>query len=147
MSQLLYAMQFKGQAVPGPAQGVLKATSRSPSSRMTSLVGANGLEGKLEPISGLEAAFESTVTFVDDTRFTESGTIRFGEKHRLRFSTVDHGFLNQSADRKLRHGAVMWRVEGGEGQFEGASGLITSNFTVGESGEVVDNHFGLIFTK
>jgi hypothetical protein len=47
----------------------------------------------------------------------------------------------------LKHGTVNWRVDGGDGQFEGASGLITSNFTVGPNGEVVDNHFGLIFLK
>ena len=39
----------------------------------------------------------------------------------------------------------MWQVDSGEGQFAGASGLITSNFTVGEAGEVVDHHVGLIF--
>jgi hypothetical protein len=33
------------------------------------------------------------------------------------------------------------------GQFEGASGLITSNFTVSDTGEVVDHHFGALFVK
>jgi hypothetical protein len=72
----------------------------------------------------------------------ESGRIRFGE-HVLRFSTVGQGYLAASADPKLRHGTVTWRVDGGKGQFEQASGLITSNFTIGQEGEVVDNHFGL----
>jgi hypothetical protein len=39
----------------------------------------------------------------------------------------------------------MWRVDDGEGQFAGASGLITSNFTLSDTDEVIDNHFGLIF--
>jgi hypothetical protein len=39
----------------------------------------------------------------------------------------------------------MWRIESGEGQFAGASGLITSNFFVGAQGEVIDHHFGVIF--
>jgi hypothetical protein len=147
MTQLLYAMQFKGQATPGPAPGVLKAATRSPSSRLTSLAGPCGLESRLECISGGEAEFESTVTFVGDSHFVESGSIRFGDGHVLRFSTVDQGFLGGSADANLKHGAVMWRIDGGEGQFEGASGIITSNFTVGEAGEVVDNHFGVIFTR
>jgi hypothetical protein len=42
---------------------------------------------------------------------------------------------------------VMWRVEGGEGQFAGANSLITSNFFVGEAREVTDNHFGVIFIE
>jgi hypothetical protein len=39
----------------------------------------------------------------------------------------------------------MWRVEGGEGQFAGARGLITSNFFVGEAGMVTDHHVGVTF--
>jgi hypothetical protein len=38
-------------------------------------------------------------------------------------------------------------VAGGEGQFAGATGLITSNFFVGENGEVTDHHFGVIFVE
>ena len=39
----------------------------------------------------------------------------------------------------------MWRVTGGEGQFAGASGLITSNFFVGDDLAVTDHHFGVLF--
>jgi len=39
----------------------------------------------------------------------------------------------------------MWQVDSGEGQFAGASGLITSNFSVSDTGDVVDHHFGLLF--
>ena len=39
----------------------------------------------------------------------------------------------------------MWQVEGGEGQFDGAQGLITSNFTISDAGEVTDHHMGVIF--
>ena len=41
----------------------------------------------------------------------------------------------------------MWRVDGGEGQFAGASGYITSNFTLSDTGDVTDNQFGVIFVK
>jgi hypothetical protein len=41
----------------------------------------------------------------------------------------------------------MWQVDGGEGQFAGARGLITSNFFVSETGEVTDCHFGLLFVQ
>jgi len=39
---------------------------------------------------------------------------------------------------------IIWRIQNGQGQFEGATGLVTSNFTVGSKGEVTDNHFGVI---
>jgi hypothetical protein len=42
---------------------------------------------------------------------------------------------------------VMWQVDGGDGQFAGASGLITSNFFVGDGGEVTDHHLGVLFLQ
>jgi hypothetical protein len=106
------------------------------------------VNGNLQPAAGGTASFESEVTLTGETTFQESGTITFGQGgHRLRFSTVGQGYLGSSPDPKLRHGSVMWRVDGGEGQFAGASGLITSNFTVSETGEVTDNHLGVVFVK
>ena len=45
----------------------------------------------------------------------------------------------------MNHGSVIWLIEGGEVQFEGATGLITSNFTITDTGKVTDNHFGVIY--
>jgi len=45
------------------------------------------------------------------------------------------------------HSTVMWRVDGGEGQFAGASGLITSNFFVGEHFGITDHQFGVLFIR
>ena len=102
----------------------------------------------IEPAPGGKAEFESEVTLTGDTSFLEKGSIRFGDgNNRLHFSTIEHGYLGDSADPKLKSGAVMWRVDGGEGQFAGASGYITSNFTLSDTGEVTDNQFGVIFVK
>jgi hypothetical protein len=149
MKQIIYAMQFAGHAAPVAGSAtVLKAKTRATSCTLTTSVGPAGLNGALKPASGADAFFESEVTITGETSFVESGSICFGEtNHELRFSTVGQGYLNACADPKLKHGSVMWRVEGGTGQFAEATGLITSNFTIGEGGEVIDNHFGLIFTK
>jgi hypothetical protein len=45
----------------------------------------------------------------------------------------------------VQQGAVTWRIDGGDGQFAGAQGLITSNFLVGPNGEVTDHHLGVIY--
>jgi hypothetical protein len=91
---------------------------------------------------------ESVAAAVFTTSFLESGSIRFGDgKHRLRFSTVGQVYLGDSPEPKLRSGAVMWKVDGGEGQFAGASGYITSNFTIDDAGHVTDNQFGMIYIK
>jgi hypothetical protein len=149
MKQVIYAMQFKGKAAPGTSPNVMKATTSASSNTLTTVIGADGVQGKLEPTAGGgKAQFESDVTLTGATSFLEKGTIRFGDgNNRLHFSTVEHGYLGDSADAKLKSGAVMWRVDGGEGQFAGASGYITSNFTLSDAGEVTDNHFGVIFVK
>ena len=78
-------------------------------------------------------------------RFSEKGVITFGENHLLRFSTMKTGRFAPSACPQTAAGAANWKVEGGEGQFAGATGLITSNFTLGENGEINDYQFGVIF--
>ncbi len=147
MRQLTYAMQFKGEAGPGPTPGMMGAHSTGSSCRITANVSPQGLSASIEKLSGGMASFESTVTLTGDNSFLESGSIGFGGGNLLHFSTVGQGYLAGSADPALKHGTVTWKVDRGEGQFEGASGLITSNFTIGESGEVVDNHLGVLFVK
>jgi hypothetical protein len=141
----MYAMRFTGHAEPvGEAGNVLKAATSAPSSTLTSSVGPTGLSGTLAPAPGEPATFESEVTFTGETSFQETGTITFGGENSLRFATVGSGYLAPSADPGRRQGTVMWRVEGGEGQFAGASGLITSNFFVDAGLGVVDHHFGVL---
>jgi hypothetical protein len=149
MPQITYTMQFKGKAVPANDAGtVLKANTSAPSCTITTTVGPTGVNGSIQPADGGHATFESEVAFSNETTFQESGTITLGEGgHRLHFSTVGEGHLEASADPQLKHGSVIWKVDRGEGQFEGASGLITSNFFVSGEGEVTDHHFGVIFVK
>jgi hypothetical protein len=144
----MYALQFSGHISPQEAGTVLKATTTAPSCTLTTTMNAEGVHGALQRVAGDAATFASTVTFSDDHTFQEEGVINFGANgHRLRFSTVGQGYLGSSPDPECQHGTVMWRVEGGEGQFAGASGLITSNFFVSASGQVTDHHYGLIFVQ
>ena len=147
MKQILYAMQFKGKAGPGAAANVMKASTSASSTTITTEIGAEGVHGIIQPASGGKAEFESEVTLTGETSFLEKGSIRFGDGNRLHFSTIEHGCLGDSADPKLKAGAVMWRVDGGEGQFAGATGFITSNFTLSDAGEITDNQFGVIFVN
>ena len=86
------------------------------------------------------------MTVTGETSFLESGSIRFADgNHRLRFSTVGQGYLADSPEPKLKSGAVMWKVDGGEGQFAGASGLHHVELHDGRGGRVTDNQFGVIY--
>jgi hypothetical protein len=145
MKQLIYAMQFKGTA---SGQGPLVASLTSPSETITLCISGEGVSSTIAPSEGDSAAFKSEVTFLDpaQTAFTESGTITFGYGgHVLHFSTVGQGFIVDSPDPSLKHGTVTWQIDRGEGQFEGAQGLITANFLISGTGAVTDNHFAVLF--
>ena len=149
MPQIVYSLQFRGQVALGSiSPKTLKETTTALSCRLTTIVGPDGLSGALEPIDGEDALLESEVVPTGETSFSESGTITFGEGgHAIRFSTVSDGYLAPSSNPAIRHGCAIWKIAGGEGQFAHATGLITSNFTVGESGDVVDHQCGVIFLE
>ena len=50
-------------------------------------------------------------------------------------------------DPHLNHASVISEVIGGTGQFDGACGQIVSNILVSDTGEVTDNHLGVIFVE
>lgn len=148
MAQIIYAMQFKGQATPvSESPMVMKVETSCPSGSISSTVGANGLESGIQAASGGEATFESTVEMTSEANFKEAGSITFGPGNRLYFDTVGEGAIGPSPDEGVNHGSIMWKITNGQGQFEGATGLITANFTMDGSGNIVDNQFGVIYLK
>ena len=149
MKQVLYVLQFRGSASPGDDSGtVLKASTKAAGCRVSTALSESGVAGTLESSGEGSAVFESEVRIAADGTFQEHGTITFGgSKNRIHFSTVGEGHLAKSADPSLQHGSVVWRVDRAEGALEGASGLITSIFTVSDRGEVVDNHLGVLFVR
>ena len=84
------------------------------------------------------------LAFRDVRRFDELGTIVFtlGNSLRIRGS----GRLAPSADPDLRQGTIVWTIEGGDGHFEGASGLITSNFLLSATGDLTENQLAVVFS-
>jgi hypothetical protein len=124
---------------------VLEQRASAPSQTLTTTVDANGLAGDVQPGEGKEALLVSRLVLAADGSFDQSGTIEFAPGHVLAFRSLGSARLGSSPDPHLRHGAAIWEVEGGEGQFRGARGRITSNFFVSDTNELTDNHFGLIF--
>lgn len=147
MRHIVYCMQFKGAATAGADEGVMKATTSATSCSLKTIVGPDGVEGAFAPAEGSMAFFESEVRMTGGDKFQESGSISFGDDHNLTFSTLGEGHLAASADPHTMSGAVSWKVDGGEGQFTGATGYITSNFLVSDKGEVTDYQFGVIYLK
>ncbi len=148
MRQVGYAMQFRGSA--GPQEGKeneLWAKSGSTTKSLSTALGAGGPTVSIDEAASQRASFTSNVQILEDGEFTEDGTIDFGEAGTLDFSTIGTGWMGPSAQDGLTHGGISWKIDGGTGPLAGATGIITSNFTVSGAGEVVDNQWGVLFTS
>jgi hypothetical protein len=146
MRQLIYCMHFKGQSSPATDEPRrIRVTSSATSCTVRTTVGPEGVAGSLEATEGDLAFLEAEMHLTGAHTFSQKGTITFGDQHLLCFASASEGHLGPSPGAKTVAGTVTWSVEGGEGQFASAQGLITSNFTLSESGEVNDYHFGVIF--
>lgn len=146
MKELVFALQFRGKAQPVEGvEGKLAAKTTAAGQVLRTALTAKGVQAKAESRPGPRATFESEVQMMVAGTFTESGRIRYGKAAAVTFRTVGHGVLWASGVDGLQRGAVIWEVTEGRGQFAGATGLITSNFTVGSKGEVVDNHYVRLF--
>ena len=128
---------------------------------MAEFVFATETRGKGVPVDGRENTFHvecsgtgpqgESITFESEVvltgaEFDEVGTITYAGRGSLKFTTVGVGHMGPSAVSGLNHGAVIWRITEGDGEFSGATGLITSNFTFSEQGDVVDNEYVRIYT-
>jgi hypothetical protein len=146
MRQLIYCMHFKGQSSPATDEPRrIRATSSATSCTVRTAVGPEGVTGSLDAVEGDLAFLEAELHLTGSHTFSGAGTITFGDQHLLRFTSTYEGHLGPSAVAQTVAGTVTWRVEGGEGQFAKAQGQITSNFTLSESGEINDYHFGVLF--
>ena len=128
---------------------------------MAELVFATETRGKGVPVEGKEntfhvecsgtgpqgesVTFESEVVMTGDG-FDEVGTITYAGRGSLKFKTVGTGHMAPSAVSGINHGSIMWSITEGDGEFSGATGLITSNFTFSDQGDVVDNEYVRIYT-
>ena len=148
MKQINYVIQFRGTAGPKVGgEGVLQARTSGSAATISSSIDDGGVDATIEVVAGGSATFESEVIPNEDGTITESGVIDFGSGNSFTFSTRGTGAMGPSADSDLVHGGICWQVDSGTGIFDGATGIVTSNFTVDGSGAVVDNQWGVIFLK
>ncbi|MGH7865317.1 MAG: hypothetical protein ACREQB_10025 [Candidatus Binataceae bacterium] len=143
MRQIAFALQFKGIVGPG-ADGKLQAKTSASSQAIKTVLGASGIEASIESVAGDNATFESVAEISSDGCFVESGAITYGKAGKVTFKTLGRG-MGASPIDGVNRGAVVWEVTGGDGKLAGASGLISSTFTVDGSGQITDNHFAVLF--
>jgi hypothetical protein len=147
MRKIPYSMHFRGRISSAIENSKsLRTTSTAASCTIRTLVGPDGLEADIRGSQGELAFLESELRVTGPESFRERGTIAFGHQneHVLRFSTLGEGHLHTGPEPGTMAGTVSWKIDGGDGQFASASGLISSTFTFTESGEISDFHCGLI---
>lgn len=156
MRQFLYVMKFEGKGALAEGRDDLWLTqSVARSCNITTKVEDVAVDAQVEAISGGEARFDSEVvlaqgatSFGPGQPFREYGTITFGEGgNALKFDTIGTGRFDPAAEEGVMQGGIVWSVEGGTGLFEGASGVITSNFHFTADGAVTDYHCGVIYLR
>lgn len=152
MRRLIYALQFVRPAGITPGGEAIVAASAS----ITTAITPAGVNGEIETLDQYQTALvEVRVVHNPDKTFTESGTITFGdpaEGNRLHFSSIGVGYIDvyPCPEAPYTAGTVMWKVDQGDGFFDGATGAITSNFLVDgtkpeDEGELIAYHFGVIY--
>lgn len=99
------------------------------------------------PVDQIErASYENHATFTGESTFAETGSIRYDDDGELQIATLSDGTLGPSAQPDVLHGAALYRITGGSGRFDGASGLITSNFLLHPAtGEFEERQVTVVF--
>ena len=146
MKELVFALEFTGTAEPVPgSSNRLRARTTAPDQTLQTVFKPDGVQAAVQRMGGDAATFESEVEMLADGAFLESGSITYGAAGKVTFKTIGRGVLGASPVADVQRGAVVWEITGGEGGLRGAAGIITSNFTVGSKGEVMDNQFARIY--
>lgn len=144
MRPIVYSLQFRGNAT-ALTEGRVRLRLRAPSAALVTTIDATGIRGSFGDAAGEEATLEAKLT-TGSQRSRDGGWIGFGHGNSIRFRDTAVR-LGRCPDPHLEHGAVIRQVEGGEGQFAGAEGLITTNFFISDTGDVTENHLGLVFVR
>ena len=146
MRQLSFVLQFHGSAAPvaGSSQ-TLQAHTTATNQTFRTALGADGIQATLEAPGGGQATFTSRVVVNADGTFDETGSITYGDLGTVEFKTLGKGYMFPSGIAGVQRGGVLWEVTRGTGSFAGATGVITSNFSVASDGTVVDNQFAVLY--
>jgi hypothetical protein len=148
MRELVFALEFRGRA--GPVAGsphLRRARTTAPSQALRAVLTRDGVESRAERLPGETAVLDSRVERFPDGSFVEDGTITYGSAGAITFVTLGRGHVTASPVAGWVRGAVIWEVTGGDGGFAGARGLVTSSFTVGPDGDVIDLHLARIYIQ
>ena len=140
MNRIHYSTQFTGACETSDySDGAFKTSTVAP-------IGSIFAEAGEDTVSVADAGgaeIKSTMVFTGNGTFQQYGTITFEDsRDHNHFSTQGQGQIEDSADGKQASATL--KIDRGEGRFRDASGLIASDFSVDENGQVIDNQIGAV---
>jgi len=145
MTQATCNSQFNGRFTPANDNGTVLKTKAAATQGCTAIEG-RGRKAVPETLEGAEIA--STIIYTGKDAFRQYAIITFANgKDTLHVSTQRPGTIVGDADKQLRLGSTVLRIDYGHGRFFGASGTITSSFVVKENGEITDSQVGIVLVK
>lgn len=149
MEPVVYVMRFEGKGTPDETEGGLRIFARAHGCTITTGLGTHGeIRSRLQETGTALAELVSRVIPHGEGAFEERGSIAFGgETNRLDFATVGMGCIHPAGEDGVQQGTATWAVTGGTGPFEGARGLITSNFTITPARHILDYQVGVIYLR
>jgi hypothetical protein len=139
MNRINYSTQFTGTSeTTDYSDGAFKTSTVAP---IGSIVAEDG-EGTVSLSNVSDAEIKSTVVMTGNGTFQQYGTITFEDsRDRLHFSTQGQGRIEDGAEKRA---SATLKIDRGEGRFHNASGLIASEFSVDENGNVTDNQIAAV---
>jgi hypothetical protein len=140
MQRIVMTTHFRGEAAE--PSGAPPSTDPQASSVSLEAVTADGSDAGID-----RASYENHAVFTGESTFAETGTIRFGDGDgELEIATLSDGTLAPCAESGALHGAAVYSINAGRGRFEGASGLITTNFLLWPAkGEFEERQVAVVF--
>jgi len=146
MEPIVFILHFRGQASHfGEKRNQVRINASAPSSTITTSIGEHGLDSRTNAIEGDMAFAESEFELTGTESFTGKESISFGDgPHVLELVASGPGRLESVADGNMT-GTIGWRIQGGEGQFEAATGFLSSVFTMKSDGQFNEYQVGVLF--
>jgi hypothetical protein len=138
---ITYALQFRGQVESDGIHG--RAITRAASSMLVSVVDRGGPHGRFEGVGAGEAIFRVAL----EDGGPVAGEVDFGGGTTLSLRTAARHPAGRSAKAYVRHGAALLEIVAGTGRLAGATGWITSNYLLSDTGDLTDTHLGLLFVE
>ena len=140
MNRINYSTQFTGTCETSDySDGAFKTSTVAPIGNIFAEAG----EGTVSVADPGDAEIKSTMVLTGNGTFQQYGTITFEDsRDRIHFSTQGQGRIEDSAAGKQASATL--KIDYGEVRFRNASGLIASEFSIDENGQVIDKQVGAV---